>query len=250
MNAEHLFEIWAPSGALWSDWAKPVLFATMPPLAVAPDFADLTMETPWVQHLSGRQALVIDLPGVSSVCCGYQLATLGYRPVPLFNAAYGPKAVIPVDRIAAALQALAESLSQLNLSPDALPAFLLDSDRMAAGMPPNVGDFDNRWHVFPQDFPSARFLKSQGIDGVVLVTRNAQPPDDLAHVLLRWQQAGLPISICNSTVSDQPSPIQVRKPKGFGLFFQRLLVTLGMRRSSAGGFGSIIPQPSSGGGFA
>ena len=40
------------------------------------------------------------------------------------------------------------------------PAFLLDSDRMKAPAP-DPGRFDNRWLVFPQDFPSAAFLRSR-----------------------------------------------------------------------------------------
>jgi len=250
MNAEQLFEIWVPSGVIWSDWAKPVLFATMPRIEVSPDLADLSMETPWLEFVPDAHALVIDLPGVSSVCCGYHLASQGFRPVPLFNGAYGPRAVVAVDKIAAALQALSEPLARLSVAAEALPAFLLDSDRMGTGAEPNSGDFDNRWLVFPQDFPSARFLKSKKIDGIVLVTKNAQPAEDLSHILLRWQEAGLPISIANSNISDRPRLIQVRRPTGFRRFYHRLLVTLGLRRSSAGGFGSVVPQPSSSGGFA
>jgi hypothetical protein len=44
-----------------------------------------------------------------------------------------------------------------------------------------------------------------------------------------------------------PQPLQVRKPSKFRHLWYRALVLLRLRRNSAGGFGSVIPMPSSGG---
>ncbi|HEX2678714.1 MAG TPA: hypothetical protein VHM19_18805, partial [Polyangiales bacterium] len=40
---------------------------------------------------------------------------------------------------------------------------------------------------------------------------------------------------------------QPRRPGWFGAIFARALVLSGLRRSSAGGFGGIVPVPSEGG---
>ena len=52
--------------------------------------------------------------------------------------------------------------------------------------------FDNRSVSLPTDFPSANLLLSYGVRRVVLVqATDGQPQADLAHTLLRWQQAGI-----------------------------------------------------------
>jgi hypothetical protein len=49
--------------------------------------------------------------------------------------------------------------------------------------------------VFPQDFPSANFLFRHQISRVLLFQHGgrAQPQSDLAHVLLRWQEARMEV---------------------------------------------------------
>jgi len=77
---------------------------------------------------------------------------------------------------------------------DAPPAFILDSLRLKGTNPVREDMFDNRWMVFPQDFPSAKFLAEQKIRRVTLVqTEKTHPQEDLSHALLRWQEAGIEI---------------------------------------------------------
>ena len=75
---------------------------------------------------------------------------------------------------------------------EAPPAFLLDSRRFPRGKAASPGQFDNRWMVFPQDFPSGKLLLSRGLRRAVVV-REGPLMDDLAHVLRRWQEAGVRI---------------------------------------------------------
>src|SRR5947209_18025924 len=83
MTREELFDAWAPAGASWSDWAKPVLFAHWPrPLPAVADVPPPDLS--WVPPAADRVALVVDLPGAASVHLGLALAAAGYRPVPLF----------------------------------------------------------------------------------------------------------------------------------------------------------------------
>jgi hypothetical protein len=102
--------------------------------------------------------------------------------------------------------------------------------------------------VFPQDFPSARFLKEHKIKRVVLVQRrNGQPLEDLSHVLLRWQEANIEIHLKASVDAATPSRMVVSKPSRFRAAWHRAFAMFGLRRSSVGGFGSFRPEAFGGG---
>jgi hypothetical protein len=76
-----------------------------------------------------------------------------------------------------------------------------------------------------------------------------EPRDDLKHVLRRWQEAGLEIRALDKQSPEGSQAIDVPKPSRFKAFWHRAQAILGLRRNSAGGFGSFIPEPSSSGGF-
>lgn len=247
MNGSELFDLWAPADSVWSHWAKPVLFAEWSP--AQPDQPPAVLTLPELHlALDRNTAVVVDLPGLDSVLTGLALAREGLRPVPLFNGAHHAAAVVDTGTILRLLQEGADTLAGLAFSPDAPPAFLLDSKRLSPGASPQPGKFDNRWMVFPQDFPSANFLKSREIHRVLLLESGGQPQPaaDLAHVLRRWQEAGLQIYAADPTGGNMRE-LHVEKPSSFRLAWYRALAVVGLRRSSAGGFGSVIPHPSSGG---
>jgi len=251
MTNEELFDIWAPADVAWSAWVKPVLFAQQ---TIARDDMSspdewLDFDVTWAPGAHENAAIIVDLPGRQSMLAGLALATRGYRPVPLYNACSGISAVVPMEPILDLIARGAAHLAGLYLPDDAPPAFLLDADRLRGSMSPAPGRFDNRWLVFPQDLPSGNFLRSHAIHSVLLVqAETGQPQSDLAHVLLRWQQAGLPLQVVPPATGAAPQPLQVRRPRLFGWMWQRALALLGLRRNSAGGFGAIVPQPSSGSG--
>lgn len=238
---EIAFAAWAPDASPWSVWAKPVLFAD------AVTFGGGGASRPSRDEVArfpgpGATALVIDLPGAAGVELGLALAERGYRPVPLYNASRGTGALVDVVPIASALAAGAGELALLRLPDDAPPAFLLDSERMKGS--PQPGRFDNRWLVFPQDFPSAAFLASRGIRRVLVVQHDAEPRDDLAHVLLRWQRAGIELSVAAPAAADAARPLVVKPPSRFRRAWYRALAVMGLRRSNVGGFGAPVPMPS------
>jgi hypothetical protein len=246
VNGQQLFEIWAPAGSVWSRWAKPVLFAEAPPPVDVPQHVDWF--EPSLLRVS-ETAVVVEFPGVESILEGVALAREGFRPVPLYNTSPHPQAIVDVQPIVGLLGPAARELESVRLPDTAPPAFLLDSLRLPIGASLTPGRFDNRWVVFPQDFPSGNFLLSQGIRRVVLLRQGTgQPAEDLAHVLLRWQEAGLQIFSFQRGQAGLPQPLEVYRPSLFRQLWYRSLTLLGLRRNSAGGFGSIIPQPSSGGG--
>ena len=261
MDMQQLFETWAPPDSVWSRWAKPALFAeTAASATVIPGSAPGLPEPPPPPSSPREEtrmrvledsstAFILDLPGAQSVELGLALARAGYQPVPLFNTADHPAAVVSVRPVLDQLKAGAEEVRGLGTSPGAPPAFLLDSGRRAGA--PGPGRFDNRWIVFPQDFPSATFLLSQGIHRVVLLqprTPADQPQEDLAHVLRRWQEAGVEIYLQDPSVDEPPRPLTVQRPSSFRNLAYRAFALFGLKRNSAGGFGSIIPVVAAGGG--
>jgi hypothetical protein len=257
MDSSQLFEIWAPPESVWSRWAKPVLFADprlafgdqAPPAVPAAPPASAPRPRGWGDPAT---AFVLDLPGSWSVELGLDLARTGYRPVPLFNGADHPFALVDVRPVYNLLVVGAQELATVSLAPEAPPAFLLDVNRQPSAPPPLApGKFDNRWVVFPQDFPSATFLRSRGVLRVMLLQEKRlgeQPRPDLAHVLRRWQEAGIEIYRQDPAADEPPRPLNVERPSRFRGLLYRALALAGLRRNSAGGFGSVIPQPSSGGG--
>lgn len=248
MTKEELFDIWAPEDAVWSAWVKPVLFAqqTIARTEMSSSEEWLTADAGWAPRAHDKTALVVDLPGTQSLLTGLALAARGYRPVPLYNACSGVSAAVPMEPILELIARAAPYLAGRFLPNNAPPAFLLDAKRWHGTMTPLPGSFDNRWLVFPQDFPSANFLRSHAVQSVLLVQPQAgQPQSDLAHVLLRWQQAGVPLHVVTTAPGAAPQPLHVQRPSMFRWAWHRVLASFGLRRNSAGGFGAIVPMPSS-----
>jgi hypothetical protein len=253
VNRESLFNAWAPLHGEWSPWAKPALFAHIE--SVCPDLAKTLHaysaelgcieNSPWVPPTSSRTAIILDLPDDRSVSLALALSDRGYRPIPLFNCAPHPNAVIDLDSLKVSIFHGAELLQKLSLPPDAPPCFMLDSRRMSVHRP-MPGQFDNRWMVFPQDFPSHNLLMSRGYrTAVVVQIADDHPQRDLSHVLLRWQQGGMRIEIASLSTSDR-KPVTLRKPPLYRSIFYYLYALSTLRRNYSGGFGAIVPNPSSG----
>jgi hypothetical protein len=243
------YDIWAPAESPWSAWAKPVLFAHLKNNPTSPFLTrhDISAKeiTNWIGPASGTEALVLDVAGTTAIAAGIELARKGYRPIPLFNGCPGAGAVRDMEPLLDLLVMVSGDLKRTQMAPNAPPAFLLDTYRLEGV--PTPGRFDNRWVTVPQDFPSGARLRGAGIQSVQVIRNKAN--DDLAHVLLRWQEAGLRL-----TVREPPyatgKPLVVSPPSRFRSFMYRMAVMAGLRRNSAGGFGSVVPDPTTaGGGF-
>jgi hypothetical protein len=243
-----MFETWAPPDDAWSLWTRPILFAQMAQAKWESAEGEpwRSLDLSWAPAPGAGAAVVVDLPGEEAVWTGLALAGRGYRPVPLFNACTGPGEVVSQGRIMAALRAGAAYLAGLPLT-GAPPAFLLDAQRAGPpGYRARPLDFDNRYAIFPQDFPSATFLQGRGIRQVVLAVRGGpQVREDLAHVLRRWQDAGLALHVKDLASAAPPSPLRVDRPPWYRWAWQRLQTILGLRRCPQGGFGAQVPRPSS-----
>jgi hypothetical protein len=264
MTKQEVYNIWAPPDGPWSTWAKPVLFAHMPAMSPPPgDMAMPAVDIAWAPPADGSTVIVLDLPGNLGVAAAMRLAEQGYRPVPLYNAVPSPVHTVFSDMplgtataacvlwpIMAAILTATPALDALNLPYQAPPVFLLDADRRyGTGATIMPGMFDNRSVSLPTDFPSATHLLSQGVRRAIVVQHGAHlPQEDLAHTLLRWQEAGIEILAVALSAPSEPTPIEVAKPSLYRTLWQRLTATLGLRRNPLGGFGGFLPIPSSSGG--
>jgi hypothetical protein len=266
LDPEALYERWTPATSPWSPWVKPVIFIEIGRGRAerdAPPFtpADVSWAPPTVEEIPvepedyrsaperrvevtrRRAALVIDLPAVAATTVGLSLIERGYRPVPLFNGAVDAPTGHPIHAAGRLVADETERLVGAALPSHAPPAFLLDATRSEGSVIP--GSYTGRWIVFPQDFPSARTLREQGIDRVIHVGRAEGPAEDLAHVLRGWQDGGLEIW---SGPPPELRRIDVTLPPAYRSLWRRALALMSLHRNATGGFGAMVPLPAQGGG--
>ena len=272
-TAKDIYSVWAPEGCLWSPWIAPALFYVLsdfPPISESTSIETENLSLPFsaTDGATDGGAVVVDLPGAATVDFAMMLASAGFRPIPLYNSSPAPgsaalyqtsaalvpstedglrePATLSMRSLLSAMNRATERLSQINLSNTAPPAFLLDSRRLTGDRPLDIGLFDNRWMVFPQDFPSAQFLKNHGIRRILLVQEaSTVPMEDLAHVLLRWQEGGLELLTYARERGGSPERLIVPRPSWFRKAWYRALAILRLRRNPAGGFGGFFPGSSS-----
>lgn len=248
MTKREIFDVWAPADSVWAEWAKPVLFAHLREDERATAMATTPLDVVHFPPAAGRVAVVLDLPCADAVPLAVALARVGYRPVPLYNAIPGTPdvhEVVPMREVGAALVSWTPLLARAVVPADAPPAFMLNADRRTGRGAAGAGDHDNRSISLPTDFPSAGVLREQRITGVVVVqTEAGQPQADLAHALRRWQDAGIRIEAMGA--DGRRGPIIVVRPAWYHWAWQRVLATVGLRRSVFGGYGAVLPNGGSG----
>ncbi|MEK6372095.1 MAG: hypothetical protein AABO58_05315 [Acidobacteriota bacterium] len=259
MKGLELYRQWAPPDDVWSPWVKAPLFAEITAAADRDAVSGQNVDPGMIGDME-HTVVIVDMPGAESLDLGFALAAKGFRPVPLYNTTSGaaigvksaPSAVIDMTSLKERLAIPLSPAVRERISRGAPPVFLLDRRRLNPEKQPEPGKYDNRWMVFPQDFPSAPFLRERGIRRVVLIQPDdSQPQDDLTHVLLRWQESGIEVFLQQPGRFAEPLASKVKRPRMFRSVFYRALAMMGLRKNAAGGFGSVIPMPGegSGGGF-
>jgi hypothetical protein len=253
MDKDEIYRIWAPSDVQWSRWVKPVLFSFMDSRFDVRRPAITQFNTDWIPK-PGQVAFIVDLPGEDGVVWGLQLARLGYRPVPLYNALpfppsekmfpAPPQCTVDVVPILAGLYRETAALKEIRLAADAPPAFLLDADRRIARKDPKPGIFDNRSVCFYTDYPSAEFLFSRQITQAIILQRGSNVAGDLLLVLLEWQKAGIQLLRKDPMEAAPPKLVVVEPPSFLQRVWYRISVALSLQRGELGGFGSIVESAS------
>jgi len=217
MTGRDVFKMWAPPGAKWTDWVRPVPFIFMETSLCMERVYNLKI--PDIGYINKKQsdtAIIIDIPEYEGIEEGLGLAGLGYRPVPLYNGTIEQKnsmALVDNCIIATALRAGAFELVKFNIAEDAPPAFLLDSNRLHR-YKMDIKLFDNSWDIYQQDLPTAGYFLSSGVDKIIV--RSEKVHTDLAKILYGFQKKGLTVFFTNGY--DCPKKVSIKKPKRINKF--------------------------------
>ena len=198
---------------IWSNWVRPVPFIN---IGVGKKlFANLYNEqrifdskeelAPFLE----KTGIILDLPGADSNMFGLNLAKEGFRVVPLFNGTIeqdGARATADCQSASEGLVWLGEKLQDISVETDAMPVFLLDSNRLLR-FKRNISLFDNSWDIYSQDMPSAQYLKEKGIDKILVIGEKIAR--DLKRILLKYQKDGIDIYL--KKMYGEPKKIKLRK---------------------------------------
>ena len=210
MLGKEIYKIWAPNGAQWTQWVRPVPFIGIS----GKEYGLVDFTIPKINYINGKTtniALIIDLPGNNSIKEGIALSKIGFRPIPIYNgtdAQNGAMATTDNEIIKIGLVKGANELRNIQISNDAPPAFLLDSNRMNRfKMSPSI--FDNSWDIYGQDLPSAEYVLKNGIDTTIV--RGEVIQKDLAKILYKFQLKGIKVFLVDNF--EKIKKVHIKKPK-------------------------------------
>jgi hypothetical protein len=269
LTAEALYEVWSPlEGSPWEPFHAIPLFAALDrlprervgptnpekvdPQATAGTLASWSLPSharsgaPPPSWIDSSTWIVLDLPGRAAVEAAAWLVTgAGVQPVCTFDHWPHPRGVLRPEHILAELLRWASTLAAARgrIAGDAPPLWICDCERLGTrkGSP---GEFDNRYFLDDSILPGPEYLRRAGIGRVVYLALEGPdiPVLDLEEYFSDLLAAGF--SVDYALISDPSfqlrpfsAPPVPRKPK-----------TSGFRRSAAGGFGTEVPEPSSGSG--
>jgi hypothetical protein len=266
-TGEALFEVWGPpAGSPWAPFHCVPLFAALdrvpastvgptpqpmrrpeenpPDISILPEHARPGAPAPpW---LAADCWTILDLPGVASVKAAvWLMASARCQPVCTFENWPHPKGILQPEWVLAELLRWASTVADFRpgITTTSPPLWICDGERLGrrAGVP---GEFDNRYFLDDSVVPTAGMLRQAGIRSVVYLTLGDQdsPLVDLEGPFADYLSASIPV--LHARISDpalEPRPFAT--PPG-----PRRVPSAGYRRSAAGGFGTLVPEPSSGGG--
>ena len=195
MRGKEIYKIYAPNGAKWIEWVRPVPFVAIDTYNRKPVANFLDRKAMFLKKYQQDTAIFIDLPEKESIELGIGLANMGYRPIPVFNGTdeqQGSQATANTYLIESCLINGSEKLKNIKLENDANPAFLLDSYRTNRYRA-KESIFDNSWDLYKQDIPSAEYFKQNGITKIIVVGNTIQR--DLKKIFLKFQEKGIDIYI-------------------------------------------------------
>lgn len=193
MRGKEIYKIYAPNGAKWTDWVRPVPFVAIDTYNRKPIADWMERKAMFLKNYQQDTAIFVDLPGKESIELSIDLAYKGYRPIPIFNGTDeqpGSQATTNTYLIESCLINGSEKLKNIKLDNNANPAFLLDSYRTNRYRA-KESVFDNSWDLYKQDIPSAEYFKQNGITKIIIVGDVIQR--DLKKIFLKFQEKGIDI---------------------------------------------------------
>lgn len=252
-----LFEIWAPAlDSPYEPYHCVTLFAALDHARISPHppppgVVDRIEEHPVLQSpeqpievhwLTQSTMVIIDVFGPSAVALGVRFIQRGCQPVCTFDNWPHPKGVVKPEFALASLLYYSPIVADARplIKVDSPPVWLCDVSRLV-GKRPSPGGFDNRYYLDDTLLPGSNFLKARGIDRIVIIRGRD------AHTIAADMQAWLAdrardgFEIFSTHLEDPHLDVKPIQPvRGH---FPRV-----GSRSAAGGFGSLVPEPSSSGG--
>ena len=209
-----VYKAFVPKENKWSNWVRPVPFIN---IGMGKKNYSYNFKEQHVFHSNDENmklfledtAVIVDMPGASSINAGMNLVREGFRPIPIYNGIIeeeNSKSVVDNQTVSAGLLWMAKELFNINISDDAMPAFLLDSNRLLQ-YKSKISVYDNSWDVYRQDMPSAEYLKNNSVKRILLISERIS--GDLRKILLNYRKAGIDIYLKN--IYEEPKKIKVRK---------------------------------------
>ena len=197
MIGKEIYKIYAPLGAKWIEWVRPVAFVGIDTYSRKPVADWIERKSMFLEQYEQNTAIFIDLAGKESIELGIGLAQIGYRPIPLFNGTdeqEGSQATTNTYLIESSLITGSQKLKNIYLKDDANPAFLLDSFRTNRYRA-KESIFDNSWDLYKQDIPSIEYFKQNDITKIIVVGNEVQR--DLRKIFFGFQDAGIEFYLTN-----------------------------------------------------
>jgi hypothetical protein len=223
----------APLGSPRRPSAPPELPAHARPGAPAP--AWLTPAT-WT---------ILDLPGARSVeAAAWLVGAAGAQPVSTFDNWPHERGVLKPELALAEFLRWATTLEEARakIAPEAPPVWICERERLGE-RPGRPREFDNRYFLDDSVLPGPGVLRRHGIERVVYVVPTAgdEPIADVVDYFGELLLAGIAVYRVGLDAADAPLEAFVSSRGA------RPLQRAGYHRSAVGGFGTLVPEPSSGG---
>lgn len=187
MTGEEIYKIYAPNGAKWAEWVRPVPFIAIDTYNREPIVDWVDRRVFFLKEYEQDAAIFIDLPGKESIELSIALASIGYRPIPLFNGTdeqINAQATNNTYWVECCLINGGQKLKNIFLSNNANPAFVLDSLRTNRYRAKD-SIYDNSWDLYKQDIPTAEYFINSGIKKIIIVGNTIQR--DLKKIFYDFQ---------------------------------------------------------------
>lgn len=265
LDPARLFDVWGPHPAgPWGPYHCVPLFAALDRLkrdAIGPAAPPGSPKRPKAppelprfarpgapapRWLTPSTWTILDLPGARSVeAAAWLVRATGAQPVCTFDNWPHERGVLKPELALAELLRWATTLrdARPKITPESPPLWICERERLGE-RPGRPREFDNRYFHDDSVLPGPGVLRRHGIERVVYVVPAATdaPLADLEGYFGELLLAGIAVfrvSLDAADASLEPftSP---RTP--------RRLNRSGYRRSAVGGFGTLVPEPSSGSG--
>lgn len=263
LRPEALHDVWGPvPGSVWEPYQCVPLFAALNSIRrdrigptkpeqvreiegngkLADGLLDRPLGNAWA---ASRAWVILDLPGPTSVAAAVRLIRAGFQPVCTFDHWPHLRGLLKPELILAQLLRYAPVVAELRreLTVASPPLWICDRERLGtrAGRP---REFDNRYFLDDSILPGAELLKRAGITQIICVVPEPgdSPQQDLCAYFRDLRREGFR-AVQGLGWSDPAVSLFAFSEAMFRARFRQW----GFKRTDAGGFGQLIPEPSSGG---